>query len=66
MSISNERSACLLKLTAGTQAQARQESWKKRPVGDRPPDEWRRGTRGSEKVLEILRPATCSQERILI
>jgi isoamylase len=27
-----ERSACLLKLTGGTQERARQESWKKRPV----------------------------------
>jgi isoamylase len=28
-----ERSACLLKLTGGTQERARQESWKKRPFG---------------------------------
>jgi isoamylase len=28
-----DRAACLFKLTGGTQAQARQESWKKRPVG---------------------------------
>jgi isoamylase len=28
-----DRSTCLLKLVAGAQAQARQESWKKRPVG---------------------------------
>jgi glycogen operon protein len=28
-----ERSACLLRLTAGSQEQARQESWKKRPFG---------------------------------
>jgi glycogen operon protein len=31
-----DRSSCLLKLVAGGQAQARQESWKKRPVGIQP------------------------------
>jgi glycogen operon protein len=31
-----DRSACLLKLSAGTQVQARQESWKKRPVAFQP------------------------------
>jgi hypothetical protein len=27
------RAACLLKLTSGLQPQARQESWRKRPIG---------------------------------
>jgi isoamylase len=52
-----DRAACLFKLTGGPQAQARRESWKKRPVGlpeALSAEEERAGGKKTDSLVEIL------------